>query len=328
MAVFDCSFDPHPTFYIYTMYIIGMIVLPFNMFGTYCVVKKTPAHLADYKRTLLYYQLCVSISDFFIAFVFTPVLFVPFPIHYSAGITSLFSFEPIICLVGCMFCLLQSFSATLHLFHYRLMVILPPNSIFRWQRPTTFCFRVFSSVLVVSPIVIIPITYQHTDLTVYGATIRQQYQCVDHVMSHSRARVSDPSLNRLVHLYIGGMGVTLWFVSACMAFTTYWIMRRMKAISEKTHHLQQKFQLVLMIQAVFPIIVIGIPGWIMIGLYATDRFAPQWLGLLFMLSLSIHGFVGNVIMVLFNSDYYRFAKKSLSSLTKWKINDSSSNNSE
>lgn len=97
----NCSFSfEEPTNYIHAMWTSGICTTIFNFMSIYCILTKvlkhtvcntnmllqTPVHMNYFRKMLVCYQIPVSILDFLLAIVFTPVEVFPLPIHYAAGL--------------------------------------------------------------------------------------------------------------------------------------------------------------------------------------------------------------------------------------------------
>ncbi|VDO58730.1 unnamed protein product [Haemonchus placei] len=86
-----CHLQSEPEAFFTTMHILSAITLPVDLFGVYCIVKKSPPFMKDYSRLLLVYQICATVTDTFTNMLFIPVAFFPFPVVYHAGV--LFSYR-------------------------------------------------------------------------------------------------------------------------------------------------------------------------------------------------------------------------------------------
>ncbi|CAJ0587057.1 unnamed protein product, partial [Mesorhabditis spiculigera] len=125
-AVYNVSdFDLRPGFYIKAMNTLACLGLPFNLLGLYAIIRHSPEHLQRIRWQLANAQFWALFQDFLLGFCVTPVVFLPLPAGYTAGlfaqlgITTELQFGMVVAVMAI------SCSASTHLGLYHWQLVLP-----------------------------------------------------------------------------------------------------------------------------------------------------------------------------------------------------------
>ncbi|XGW32818.1 hypothetical protein V3C99_017380 [Haemonchus contortus] len=310
----ECHLEVDPKGYITSMFVLSAITLPVDLFGVYCIVKKSPPIMKEYSRFLLIYQICATVTDTWTNLLFIPIAFLPFPIVYHAGlffsrtdISYSYFFITWLCLI------VTTMGSVVQLFIFRWQAMLMKDHVLRLNKKLIYaiCFAFF---FLFNGAVIAAGSTMPNRIEELKPVYIQNYSCIAEMVNFRGVQYFNLGDYRRL-FFVTTVGATVVVTTAL--FLVYLTSRSLqtKNVSQKTVDMQRRYQISLILQVVIPIFVVIAPGCavMMFGAWSDINVSISYISQIqvatnVVLSLiSCHGLFGTVIMVLVNQPYRRFA---------------------
>ncbi|KAK6059164.1 7TM chemoreceptor [Cooperia oncophora] len=243
----ECRLNVEPWMYITTMRVLSAFTLSVDLFGIFCIVAKTPPVMKQYSQLLLVYQICATVTDTFLNMISIPVLLVPFPIFYYAGlllprVTMNYSYWHMVwaCLVVTTMC------SVVQLFVFRYLSIRPMDNMSRVLGKCLYA-TCFVLLIVFNSAVVAGVFTMPNRIEELKPIFAQEFSCIrDSIDIPGAQYVSLKDYRRLTSVNVVGASTVAVAISI-LIYLTFRCIRRTN-VSHKTIEMQRKYQISLILQ--------------------------------------------------------------------------------
>ncbi|XGW32816.1 hypothetical protein V3C99_017379 [Haemonchus contortus] len=308
-----CHLQSEPEAFFTTMHILSAITLPVDLFGVYCIVKKSPPFMKDYSRLLLIYQICATVTDTFTNMLFIPVAFFPFPVVYHAGVLFSYRYLKYSYMFITWLCLMvTTMDAIVQLFVFRWQSLLMNDHPLRLDKK--YLILICSLVFVLSngAVVIAGFSMPNRREELRPIYI-QEFSCIAELVDQPGIQYFMAYDFRRLLLVVCVEGLFVILVSFILVYLTFRNFR-FTNVTQKTIDLQKRYQKSLIVQVMVPVLVVIVPGCsvLLVGAWCDTLLGYQYTSEiqvvynLICCIISCHGLFGTIIMVHVNAPYREF----------------------
>ncbi|CAI5452630.1 unnamed protein product [Caenorhabditis angaria] len=291
-----------PEFLFNGVHIFSILTFPLSVYGVYLILRVTPKRLEGTKYILLHSQFCIFLLDFLMNVLVTPYLFLPLASVYFMGVLKN-TFIPfkIVTFIG-QFSVHAFGISLVSIFQSRHSVIVTIK--YRITKKSTFIIY-YALLYICGFLVILSYHLGDVDIELRKLEFLSKYPCPHILFFNSNTHLITDQL------YLTGFGmlslVIIIVISGFYFFltSTYCLVFKSAAVSERTKQLQLSFLISASIQVVIPVLALLIPLFYLCYSVIQSVYS-QIANNFLLLAISFHGLSSNLALIVTHKPYREY----------------------
>uniref|UniRef100_A0A8R1HTN9 Serpentine Receptor, class H n=1 Tax=Caenorhabditis japonica TaxID=281687 RepID=A0A8R1HTN9_CAEJA len=292
--------------YSFALHCLGCISLPIYVFGTYCILLKTPSTMKSVQWTLFNFHIWSCSLDVGISLLTTPYVFFPALAGYplgllnDAGVAVAEQTFLIVAMVGIVY------ASALAIFESRLQVLMFANNY--WHRVRT-PFLVFN--FAIGALFFLP-NYLHVpEQNMAVEELSKSFEFIPNYEHIDLIFVLSVEPSLLLRTGVFAL-LPITFEIFAITLLTRRIIRQRSGMrmSKATARLQKKFHSALVAQLTTPVFIVFVPISY-IAMCTEWRYHNQAINNFCLIILSVHGCISTIMMIAVHKPYREFTLRLL-----------------